>query len=137
MNDQTSKPVVVVWDDRHLLHVMRFPAGKIDGGGVRLMYELAVAAIDRHDRRLLVDFTGVKHLTSGVLGMLVTLKKKCLGIGAQMQVLVPEPQAMETLHLMNLHRVLSLADTFDEAFAHFKPSASPSAPGSAGEPITG
>ena len=118
-----DSPVTVV-PERGVL-VMRFPPGHMDGHAVRQMYELTVQHISKPNARLLVELTGVQHVSSAGLGMFVTLRKKCLGVGAQMHLFVPDAQVMRLFTIMNLQIVLPMFDTRDDALARFKPPADP------------
>lgn len=99
---------------------MTFPAGKVDGHAVRQMYEITAALMDERDLKLLIDFAGVGLLSSGAIGMLVTIRKKMMSVGGQLHVLIPDPNVMGTMRVMNLHIVLNLFE--DPAAARqFKP----------------
>lgn len=102
---------------------MRFPARRMDGHAVRLMYELTVSAISEPNARLLIDLTDVPYISSAGLGMFVTLRKKCLGAGSQMHLFVPDAQVLKLFTLMNLQIVLPLFVSREEAFMRFKPPA--------------
>lgn len=119
-----SGPAVVVEPQRGV-QVMRFPPGRMDGHALRQMYELTVAQINRPNARLMIDLTGVTQVSSAGLGMFVTLRKKCLGVGAQMHIVIPDPQLWEMFTIMRLEIVLPLFRERDEAFTRFKPTAAP------------
>lgn len=116
-------PASVVVRPERGVHVMVFPTGKIDGNAVREVYEQTVAHIAVANARLLVDLTGVQHVSSAGIGMFVTLRKKCLGVGSQMNIAVPNPQVMNVFNIMRLELVLPLYPTREQAFAAFKPPA--------------
>ena len=105
--------------DADIVHV-RFPASKTDGNAVRALYELSAELSDQGQFKLLVDLTGVKMATSGMMGMLVTIKKRALSCGGQVHVLVPDPLIMGAFHTMNLHLLLLLFDDPQRA-RQFKP----------------
>jgi anti-anti-sigma factor len=92
-----------------------FPQGKIDGNGVREMYEAAAQILNQRGPKMLVDFTGVGMVTSATMGMLVTIKKKCLSAGAQLHIAIPDSRVMQQMQIMNLHRILNLFPTPQEA----------------------
>jgi anti-sigma B factor antagonist len=99
---------------------MTFPTGKVDGNAVRLMYETTAALMDEHDLKLLIDFTGVGLLSSGAIGMLVTIRKKMMSIGGQLHVLIPDENVMGAMRIMNLHIVMNLFEDLGSA-RQFKP----------------
>ncbi len=102
-----------------VLHIT-FPQGRADGVAVRELYEASIDAIDGHDARLLVDFTGVDTLNSGMLGMLVTVRKKTLQSGAQLHVVLPQPMLMRQLVLTNLHHIIAAFADREHALDAFK-----------------
>ena len=121
MSDSISRanlPRVRIERDGGMLH-LTFPRRTVDGVAVREMYEAAADYFDDPHLKLLVDFTGVPLINSGMMGMLVTLRKKLLQSGGQMHVLIPDPQVMQTLQIMNLHLVLTLFSE-PEAARRFK-----------------
>ena len=109
MNDvnTTNQPRVRIERAGELIH-MTFPRRSVDGTAVREMYETAADHFDNSHVKLLIDFTGVGLVSSGAMGMLVTIRKKMLQSGGQMHVLIPDPQVMQTFQVMNLHLVLPL-----------------------------
>jgi len=113
-------PTHLTLDESDGVTHMRFPAGKVDGNAVREMYETAAQLLDHRNLKLLVDFTGVPLLSSGAMGMLVTLRKKMLSVGGQMHVAIPDPNVMETMRIMNLHIVLNLFEDVETARGAFK-----------------
>lgn len=94
---------------------MTFPTGKVDGHAVRRMYETTAELMDERDLKLLIDFTGVGLLSSGAIGMLVTIRKKMMSIGGQLHVLIPDENVMGTMRIMNLHIVMNLFESPEPA----------------------
>jgi anti-sigma B factor antagonist len=99
---------------------MRFPRGNVDGTAVREMLEAAASLTERHDVRLLVDFSGVQMVSSGAMGMLVTMRKKLMHVGGQMQIAVPDEQVMESFRVTKLHQLLNIQGSVEAARAAFK-----------------
>lgn len=94
-----------------------FPSQRVDGHAVRELYELAVGLEARS--RLLVDFSDVPHVPSGMLGMLATIRKKFLTTGCKLHVLAPDPQVYEMFTITHLDRILNVFRDKDEAVARF------------------
>jgi anti-anti-sigma factor len=113
-----NAPLVVEQSD-NLVRVAP-PGRKFDGLAVRALFETAMQLISRRDLRLLVDLTGVDLVTSGAMGMFVTIRKKFLSTGGQLHIAVPDPQVMQQFELLNLQRVLHLFPNVDDALARFK-----------------
>lgn len=118
--DSTNEPDRLRVDEEKGIHRMTFPRGTVDGVAVREMYEATAALMDHRNLKLLVDFTGVQMLSSGVMGMLVTIRKKLMHTGGQLHIAVPSERAMESFHVMNLHLLLTLFPTPEEACGKFK-----------------
>ena len=113
MND-TPDASVQLHRDGDIAH-MTFPAGKVDGHAVRQMYETTATLMDEHDLKLLIDFTGVRLLSSGAIGMLVTIRKKMMSVGGQLHVLIPDQNVMGSLRIINLHIVMNLFESPEPA----------------------
>lgn len=107
-------------DEGEGVMVMTFPPKHVDGIGVRQMYEAAADLTNQRNARLLVDLSGVPMVSSGVMGMLLTIKKKFLQSGGQVHIAVPDQRVMTTFHIMNLHLVLPLFPNPEEARKKFK-----------------
>jgi anti-sigma B factor antagonist len=97
-----------------LVHVT-FPAGRADGTAVRELFEALAVIFERPGVRLLLDFTGVDHLTSGMIGMLVTTRKRAMPAGGRVAVALPDPLLMQQLSVTNLQRVLTVTDSVEAA----------------------
>lgn len=98
----------------------RFPRHALDGTAVRELYEAAVALTDDRYPRLLIDLAGVTMLASGAVGIMISIRKKYLQYGGQLHLAAPEPLVLQSLEVMNVHRILRIFPTVDEALAAFK-----------------
>jgi anti-anti-sigma factor len=103
------------------LVTLGFPRGVVDGVAVREMLETTALLTDRHNLRMIVDFTGVAMVPSGAMGMLVTIRKKLMHVGGSLHVVVSDPNVKQTFLLTRLDKILCLFDTVDQAAAAFKP----------------
>ena len=99
---------------------LTFPRNAVDGIAVREMYETVAELFEQPHLKLLIDFTGVPMLSSGAMGMLVTLRKKLLQSGGQLHILIPDANVRQTLQIMNLHLVLTIFEDAGPA-VQFKP----------------
>jgi anti-sigma B factor antagonist len=97
-----------------------FPNGRVDGNTVRELYESASVLVNSAQVRFLVDFTGIDMVNSGAMGMMVTLKKRCMSEGAQFHIAIPDPNVRKQFQIMNLHLILSIYSSAGDAIAHFK-----------------
>jgi anti-anti-sigma factor len=100
---------------------MTFPRRQLDGTAVREMYETTVELSETHNLKLLIDLTDIPLISSGVMGMLVTMRKRLLHTGGQMHIAAPDPNVFQSFHVMNLHLVLTLFEDPARAAAAFKP----------------
>lgn len=64
---------------------------------------------------LLVDLRGVDHVHSKFLGFLVRLKALLSGQGGRLVLLVDETGLKESIHLLGLGRVFTLAEAWSDA----------------------
>lgn len=97
-----------------------FPSGRVDGNAVRELYEVAAVRVNSAAVRFLVDFSGVDMANSGAMGMMVTLKKRCMSEGAQFHIAIPDANVRRQFQLMNLHLILNIFPTTPEAVEKFK-----------------
>ncbi len=102
-----------------MLHV-RFPRRKIDGVAVRELYEAAAELSHRRDPRMLVNLEGVRLVSSGVMGILVTIQKLFRHVGGQLHICSPDAMVIQQFEVSNLHLLLKLFNDADAALAAFK-----------------
>lgn len=98
----------------------RFPRRRLDGVAIRELYEAAVALTDRREPKLLIDLAGVEMLSSGAVGIFLSIRKKYLQYGGQVHLACDDAQVRQSLEVMHVHRVLRIFPTADEAAAAFK-----------------
>ena len=97
-----------------------FPEGKADGQAVRELYEASAQITDHYSIRVVLDLTNTPYVPSGMMGMLITVKKKISSVGGQFHVVVPDPMVKTSFLTMKLDRILQMFDSMDEALAGFK-----------------
>jgi anti-sigma B factor antagonist len=90
---------------------MRFPRGQIDGLAIREMYELTVQLPEHPPPVLIIDLDGLGYMSSGALGMLVNMHRKCRGHGGRMHIVAPSEHLREPFTVTRLDKVLTLHDT--------------------------
>lgn len=96
-----------------------FPAGKADGIAVRELYEVSVAWFGAHHVHVLVDFTGTTFVPSGMMGMLLTVKKRLSAAGGKLHVIIPDPLVHASFQAMGMHRVLTIHQVIEDAAKHY------------------
>ncbi|MBI1369970.1 MAG: STAS domain-containing protein [Planctomycetes bacterium] len=99
---------------------MSFPRDNVDGTTVREMYEMTAWLMDEDNLKLLIDFTDIPLVTSGAMGMLVTMRKKLMSTGGQMHVAIPNEMVLGSFKIMKLDIVLHLFDSVEAARGAFK-----------------
>jgi anti-sigma B factor antagonist len=97
-----------------------FVRGLADGVAVRELYEAVAVVIDEPSPRVVVDFTGVEHVSSGMLGMLVTATKKVRQAGGRVAVVMPDERVREQVVMTRLHLVFDVHAGLDEAYAAWR-----------------
>lgn len=99
---------------------VRFPQNRFDGIAVRELFELAMALTDAPRPKLLVDLTGLPMVPSGGVGILISIRKKFLQHGGQLHLASPDPLVTQSFEVMNVHRLLQIFPTPEQALAAFK-----------------
>jgi len=97
-----------------------FPRRKIDGIAVRELYEAAAEMSHGRDAKMLVNLEGVTLVSSGVLGILVTIQKLFRHVGGQLHIVSPDTMVLQQFEVANLHLVLKLFNSRDAATQSFK-----------------
>lgn len=116
----TTEPARLLIRDEGRFTRVSFPRQKIDGVAVRELYELAMALTDAPHPKLLIDLDGVSMVTSGAIGIFLAIRKKYLQHGGQMHIATADPLILQTLQVMNLHRILPIYDDATQATAAFR-----------------
>ncbi len=97
-----------------------FPRRKIDGIAVRELYEAAAEMSHTRDAKMLINLEGVVLVSSGVLGILVTIQKLFRHVGGQLHIVSPDAMVLQQFEVANLHLVLKLFNSCDGAKQQFK-----------------
>ena len=97
-----------------------FPRRKIDGIAVRILYEHAAGLSESRQPRLIVDLTGVPLVSSGVMGILVTINKLFRHVDGQLHIVCPDPLVVQQFDIMNLSLILKLFPSEQLAVQQFK-----------------
>jgi len=75
------------------------------------LYEL----VDQQARRkILLDFSGVRLLSSSMLGVLVNLNKRAAGIGGKLVIVGLRPDLKKVFQITRLDKILAFADEESE-----------------------
>jgi len=82
----------------------------------RALYEL----VDGQARRkLILDFSNVKFLSSSALGVLITLKKKSSAIKGDVVLCSMRPELKKVFEITNLNKMFKFWENENKALGHF------------------
>lgn len=95
-------------------------ASILDGVAVDAISRALYALIDEQaKRKMVLDFTHVKFLSSTMLGVLLQLQKKSSDIDGKVVICGLRPQLYKVCKMMNLHKLLDFADDESAALGKF------------------
>lgn len=108
-------------DERNDVLVVRFNHHSIIANTVieKIGGEL-LSLLDRADRKLLLDFKGVRHMSSAMIGKIMLLNKNCTIAKVRLKLCNIDPEIMQAFTSTGLSRVLSIHHTDAEAIASFR-----------------
>jgi len=108
-------------DERNDVVVVRFNHQTIIANTVieKVGNEL-LALVDRVDRKLLLDFKGVTHMSSAMIGKVLLLHKNCESAKVRLKLCNIHPQIIEAFTSTGLSKVLSIHPTEADALAAFR-----------------
>jgi anti-sigma B factor antagonist len=75
--------------------------------------------IDKGETKIVIDFSSVEHLSSGVLGMLINTKKLIETNKGKLKFCGMKPELFEVFRITRLDKVFSFFKTRDEALLSF------------------
>ena len=97
------------------LDTITFVNTHIDGIAVRELFELSASISDRPNTRVIVDFTGVSFVSSGMMSVILIVHKKLIGAGGKLFVVIPDANVETSFKVMNLHLILKLFGNLEAA----------------------
>ncbi len=118
--DQPGEPPRLSIETIDTLQHVRFPRQKIDGIAVRELYEAAAQVSHGRDPKMLVNLDGVSLVSSGVMGILVTIQKLFRHVGGQLHIVSTNPMVVQQFEVANLHLLLKVFADLDTAMKAFK-----------------
>jgi len=92
----------------------------------KILDEMSISQIAEHLKALVakadppkfvIDFTNVAHMSSSVLGMLITLHKRILEANGQLRLCGIMPAIMEIFVITRLNEIFSIFNTREAALA--------------------
>jgi anti-sigma B factor antagonist len=70
--------------------------------------------------KVLLDFRGVQFMSSGMIGKIIQLNKKCKADNVNLKLCNISPNVLEVFTIMKLTKVLSIYDDREKALAAFE-----------------
>ena len=77
--------------------------------------ELSSLIADRRSPKLVLDFSGVSHMSSSALGMLITLHKRMKDKDGQLRLACIESKIYEVFVITRLNEIFEIHSTVDSA----------------------
>ena len=93
--------------------------GQLVVGNRQELKDLVQAALDRGDRRLLIDFSRTGYIDSSGLGALVSLSKKIRESGGELRLSGLNEDLRSLFELTKLDTLFAIAETPKQALASF------------------
>ena len=92
----------------------------LDNAQVQQIGEQLYELVDRKDRKkLILDFTNVKLLSSSAIGVLITLRKKAEQIKGRVVLCGLRNELMKVFKITNLHKLFKFCKNEEKALAVF------------------
>jgi anti-anti-sigma factor len=93
----------------------------VDGAAIEQCYREIVEALDKtEERNVLLHFGRVVFLSSSALGMLIRVKKRCLGYKIMLKLCNIAPDIYEVFKITGLYKVFDICRDAAEALEAFK-----------------
>ncbi len=88
----------------------------LDGASIDAIAADLYALVDEQaHRKMILDFTAVRFLSSQVIGTLLQVDKKIKAIKGKVVICGMKPNLYKVFETMNLHKVLTFAENEDKA----------------------
>jgi len=84
---------------------------------LKVAAEITEAAERFSAKRMVINFSGLKHLTSAFLARLIALKQRLKELGMELRLCCMSAELDHAFRLCKLHRMIKLFSTEDEALA--------------------
>src|SRR5919107_3257585 len=94
-------------------------AGPLFGGNRHELKDLIQAALEKGERRLLIDFSRTGYIDSSGLGALVSISKRVRESGGELRLSGLNDDLRSLFELTKLDTLFSIADTPQQALANF------------------
>ena len=93
--------------------------GQLIVGNRQELKDLVQAALDRGDRRLLIDFSRTGYIDSSGLGALVSISKRIREAGGELRLAGLNDDLRSLFELTKLDTLFAISETTDQALTSF------------------
>jgi anti-anti-sigma factor len=92
----------------------------VDSDNIEIMGRGLMDLVEKQDhRKIILDFSAVRFLSSQALGVLIQMKKSLDTVRGQMLLVGLKPDLAKVFKITNLHKVFKFFDALDKALAEF------------------
>lgn len=95
-------------------------AAVLDSSSIEALGQSLLELVEKQDhRKLVLDFSAVKFMSSQALGVLIQLKRAMDAIKGRIIIAGIRPELHKVFKLTNLHKIFTFHTQLDEALAEF------------------
>ncbi len=95
-------------------------ASVLDSANIEMLGQNLMDLVQKQDtKRLVLDFSAVKFMSSQAIGVLIQLKKAMDSVKGVIVIVGIRPELFKVFKLTNLHKVFKFHDELDKALADF------------------
>jgi anti-anti-sigma factor len=95
-------------------------ASVLDGSAIDALGRTLMDLVNRQDqRRMILDFSEVKFMSSQALGVLIQLKKAIDKVKGKIAIAGIRPDLQKVFKITNLHKLFSFHEELDKALGEF------------------
>lgn len=93
----------------------------LDSANIEALGQNLLDLVQKQDtKRMILDFTAVKFMSSQAIGVLIQLKKATDVVKGTIVIVGIRPELFKVFKLTNLHKVFKFHDELDKALADFQ-----------------
>lgn len=96
-------------------------ASVLDSANIEAIGQNLLELVQKQDtKRIILDFSAVKFMSSQAIGVLIQLKKAMDAVKGVVVIVGIRPELFKVFKLTNLHKVFKFHDELDKALADFQ-----------------
>ncbi|GAB4191896.1 MAG: STAS domain-containing protein [Phycisphaeraceae bacterium] len=117
----TKDSRLIVSEDNGVIKVRFLDRNILEEANIQQIGDEISQLIEGHENpKLLIDFSGVEHLSSAALGTLITINNKVRSKSGQLRLCNIDPQIYEVFVITKLNKLFQIYEDADQAMASFK-----------------